>query len=160
MASPSPSSETLAELATRVFAELHRILSSYETGALRGDQEAIHDMRVTARKLRVAMSNFAPCLSVELRRRTMSQLTLLADALGRVRDIDVMLESLTAIEVTLPPTRRDMIADLGVRLRRRRRYHQRRLGLYLRDEEYTHLKRSLSELVQTAAGEIENGQTV
>jgi len=110
--------------------------------------------------LRVAMSNFAPCLSVELRRRTMSQLTLLADALGRVRDIDVMLESLTAIEETLPPTRRDMIVDLGVRLRRRRRYHQRRLGLYLRGEDYANLKRSLSELVQTAGAQIENGQTV
>jgi len=157
MGIPSPSSETLAELATRVFDHLHQILPSYEAAALRGDQEAIHDMRVTARKLRVAMSNFAPCLSVELRRRTMSQLTLLADALGRVRDIDVMLESLTAIEENLPPTRRDMIADLGVRLRRRRRYHQRRLGLYLRDEEYAHLKRSLSELVHAAGAEIENG---
>jgi CHAD domain-containing protein len=160
MAIPPPSSETLAELATRVFDQLHRMLPSYESGALRGDQEAIHDMRVTARKLRVAMSNFAPCLSVELRRRTMSQLTLLADALGRVRDIDVMLESLTAIEESLPRTRRDMIADLGARLRRRRRYHQRRLGLYLRGEDYANLKRSLSELVQTVGAQIENGQTV
>jgi len=90
----------------------------------------------------------------------MSQLTLLADALGRVRDIDVMLESLTAIEQNLPATRRDMIADLGARLRRRRRYHQRRLGLYLRDEEYTHLKGSLSELVQTTGAQIEHGQAV
>ena len=143
-----------------MFAGLQQILPSYEGGALRGDQEAIHDMRVTARRLRVAMSNFAPCLSVELRRRVMSQLTLLADALGRVRDIDVMLESLTAIEQNLPATRRDMIADLGARLRRRRRYHQRRLGLYLRDEEYTHLKGSLSELVQTTGAQIEHGQAV
>src|SRR6185295_20113661 len=148
MAIPSPSSETLADLATRAFEQLQRILPSFEAGALRGDQEAIHDMRVTARKLRVAMSNFAPCLPTELRRQAMSQLTLLADALGRVRDIDVMLESLKAIEENLPPTRRDMIADLGTRLRRRRRYHQRRLGLYLRGEAYAHLKRSLSALVQ------------
>ena len=147
MATPSPSSETLEELAKRVFAELHQALPSYEDGALRGDKESIHDMRVTTRRLRVAISNFAACLPAGMQQKIRLQLTLLADTLGRVRDIDVMLESLMAIEKNLPLTRQDMIADLSTRLRRRRRYHQRRLGLYLRGEDYAHLKRSLPELV-------------
>ena len=159
MATPSPSRETLAELAARVFAEFRRALPSYEGAALRGDKDAIHDMRVTTRRLRVALSNFSSCLPVEIRLRVKSQLTPLADALGRVRDIDVMLESLTVIESNLPTTRREMIADLSLRLRRRRRYHQRRLGLYLRGEEYAHLKRSLPELAQTPEAEIDDGQT-
>jgi hypothetical protein len=53
-----------------------------------------------------------------------------------------------------------MIADLRMRLQRRRRYHQRRLGLYLRGEEYAHLKQSLPELAQTPGAEIDDGQTI
>lgn len=142
----------MAELAKRIFAALREVLLSYEPGALSGEVEAVHDMRVTARRLRVALSNFAVCLPLELRRQTKLHLNHLADTLGRVRDIDVMLESLEAIELEIPPSRKAMIADLGKRLVRRRRYHFQRLVVYLQGEQYEQLKRELPEL-QTEYGQ-------
>ncbi|MEP7270446.1 MAG: CHAD domain-containing protein [Acidobacteriota bacterium] len=143
--------ETTEDLAERVFSELHVTLFSFEDDARRGEVEAIHDMRVTARKLRVALANFAVCVPLERRRGIKSHLTLLADALGRVRDIDVMLESLVTIEAETPVGRKAMVADLRTRLLRRRKYHQRRLSNYFASENYRGLKEVLPEPINGQA---------
>lgn len=65
-----------------------------------GDAEALHDMRVNLRRLRTALRNFegpktAPVLSSHLRRelrKRSGQVARLGDALGRVRDFDVLSE--------------------------------------------------------------------
>lgn len=144
--------ETTVELAKRVFSELQVTLLSYEGGAVAGDVESVHDMRVTTRKLRVALANFAVCVPLETRRRIKNHLNQVADALGRVRDIDVMLESLASIEAAEPPTRKPFIIDLRSRLIRRRKYHHQRLIQYLRSDGFRDLKTVLPELT--------GGQTV
>ncbi len=143
---------TTEDLGKRVFSELQSALLSFEAGAFAGDVEAIHDMRVSARRLRVALTNFAACLSLETRRQLKDHLTQLADALGRVRDIDVMLESLRAIEAAEPIARRSIITDLCVRHVRRRKYHQQRLVQYFKSEAFRGLKEALPGLT--------NGQTL
>ena len=73
-------------------------LHGHDTAA--GDAEALHDMRVNLRRLRTAMRNFegpktAPVLSSHLRRELRersAQVARLGDALGRVRDFDVLSE--------------------------------------------------------------------
>ena len=63
-----------------------------------GDAEALHDMRVNLRRLRTAMQNFegpktAPVLSSHLRgelREQSARVAKLGDALGNVRDFDVL----------------------------------------------------------------------
>src|SRR5262245_61026069 len=87
-------SESLAQYSIRIFTDLHQTILKYETDVRRGDVEGIHDMRVTIRRLRVAMSNFAVCLSKSERRALKSRLEGLAEALGGVRDLDVMIERL------------------------------------------------------------------
>ena len=65
-----------------------------------GDAEALHDMRVDLRRLRTAMQNFegpktAPLLSAPLRRELRARnagVARLGEALGRVRDFDVLSE--------------------------------------------------------------------
>jgi CHAD domain-containing protein len=139
------------ELAESVFANLRTLLFSFEEGSRQGDVESIHDMRVTTRRLRVALSNFAVCLPVEVRGRVKEDVNQLALALGRVRDLDVMLESLTAIEEVEPVARRPIIADLRTRLTRRRKYHHQRLVRYFRSEAFAALKSSLAELTDGQA---------
>jgi CHAD domain-containing protein len=55
------------------------------------DIEALHDMRVAARRLRAAMSLFRPFLPVRMEALRL-QLGWVAAALGSVRDLDVQLE--------------------------------------------------------------------
>lgn len=76
-------------------------LHGHETAA--GDAEALHDMRVNLRRLRTAMRNFegpksAPVLSSRLRdelRKRSRDVARLGDALGRVRDFDVLTDYAT-----------------------------------------------------------------
>lgn len=154
LASPAISSETTAEVARRVFAGLQSLLFSFEQAAKGADVEGIHAMRVTTRRFRVALSNFAFCLPLEVRRDTNARLSELADTLGRVRDLDVMLESLALMQIETTLVRQKVFADLRRRLLQRRRYHLRRLMVYFKSENYEALKKALRELLK------DYGQTV
>ncbi|GJP39984.1 hypothetical protein CLOM_g24291, partial [Closterium sp. NIES-68] len=61
------------------------------------DVEAVHDLRVTVRRLRSTLSIFAPFIQVPdaLRPRALGKLLR---SLGAVRDADVMLETLAAVQ--------------------------------------------------------------
>lgn len=151
----------MADLAGHTFAGLGETLFGYETAARTGEVDAVHDMRVTTRRLRVALSNFAVCLPTELRREFKFRLEQIADALGRVRDLDVMLEALVSLEAELPEARHTMTADLAVRLQRRRRYHLRKLNAYFDGADFQGLKDALARVYASigAPSHIENGQT-
>jgi CHAD domain-containing protein len=140
-----PRSESVEQLAREVFTDLHQIIISHESGSLAGDVESIHDMRVTVRRLRVALSNFAVCVPKEYRKRLRSNLENLADALGGVRDIDVMIAAMKALPSSMPgqyPGREKFaISALIGRLRARRRSRLRALMNYLGGEEYAGFKR-------------------
>jgi CHAD domain-containing protein len=131
---------TVQNLADRVFAELHALILSHEDGAKSGNVESIHDMRVSIRRFRVALSNFSVCLSGQEQRQLRLRLEHLAEALGQVRDLDVMVESLTNQLPSRSPRDRKSIESLIQRLRNRRRGRLRALRRYLGGREYTEFK--------------------
>ncbi len=133
-------SVTSDQYAKRVFAELHQAIITHEQEALTGDVEAIHDMRVAIRRQRVALSNFAVCLPRKDRQRVRARLEHLSEALGGVRDLDVMIESLEVALSTRPVEDHEAIISLIRRLRARRRRRYYRLVDYLHSEEYTDFK--------------------
>lgn len=72
-----------------------RIVLAYEAGVRAGDDpEAVHDMRVGIRRLRAALDAARPFAKPKPFRRRERALKDLADALGAVRDADVLLEFL------------------------------------------------------------------
>jgi CHAD domain-containing protein len=141
---PDPEAEFSAETATllarRVVRNLHRAVLSHETGVMAGDTESVHDMRVTCRRLRVALSNFAPCLDPAGRRLMRAKLSGLADALGAVRDLDVFIATLESRKAKLPPEHGPHLQSFIGRLRARRRRRARRLAEYLRGADYAQIK--------------------
>jgi CHAD domain-containing protein len=145
IAPPSRVSMSTGQFAAGVIAELYQLIIAQEQGAISGDVEAIHDMRVAIRRLRVALSNFASTLSREDRRRLQSRLKRLAEPLGEVRDFDVMIEALESSR-TVNPGENAIKSVIG-RLRERRRRRLRKLVGYLRDEEFADFKRDFSSLV-------------
>jgi triphosphatase len=133
------------QFAVGVIAELYQSIIAQEQGAISGDVEAIHAMRVAIRRLRVALSNFASTLSREDRRRLQSRLKHLAEPLGEVRDFDVMIAALESSRTVNPGE--DAIKSVIGRLRERRRRRHRKLVGYLRGEEFADFKQDFSSLV-------------
>ncbi|HEY8461834.1 MAG TPA: CHAD domain-containing protein [Blastocatellia bacterium] len=140
-----PRSESVEQLARRILTDLHQTIISHESGSLAGDVDSIHDMRVTIRRLRVALSNFAVCVPKENRKRLKSILENLADALGGVRDMDVMIAAMKVLPLGLygqePGRDKAAVSALIRRLRARRRSRLRALINYMSAEEYAGFKR-------------------
>jgi CHAD domain-containing protein len=140
----APVAESTAQFANRVFTELQQTILAHEAGALAGDVEAIHDMRVTVRRLRVALSNFAACLDKDEHRKQRHRLSNLADALGAVRDLDVSGAALQTDQVQANVDEQLAITALLRRVRAQRRLCQRQLIAYLRGAEYQDFKQQIS----------------
>jgi len=83
---------------------------SHEPATMRGDDpEALHDMRVSARRLRAVLRIFRDCFSRKKLKKHDARLQALIRALGAVRERDVFLESLSAYKNTLAATDRKVI---------------------------------------------------
>ena len=133
--------ESVEQLTRLVFTDLHQTIIFHESGSLAGDVDSVHDMRVAVRRLRVALSNFAVCVPKEDRKRLRLKLENLADALGGVRDMDVMIVALKTSPTPRPDQEKSAISALIGRLRARRRSRLMALMKYLGGEEYVGFKR-------------------
>ena len=154
------SEETFAQFAETILKDMHESLVSFEAPAKTGDIEAVHDMRVTSRRMRVAISNFAVCLPKDYRKELREGLSILADSLGKVRDLDVILEEMNRVASSQPASRKPTIEKLKGRLRTRRKFHFKRLMEYLASAEYRALKAQLKQMPEKI-GEVvheENGK--
>lgn len=136
----SPQIEATEHFAKKMFAELHQTITQHESGALEGGVEAIHDMRVGIRRLRVALNNFACCLPKEDRQRLRTTLERMAQALGCVRDLDVMIHTLKSKQTDKFEDDRMAIGAFIRRLRSRRRRRHLQLNRYLQSEEFVRFK--------------------
>jgi CHAD domain-containing protein len=77
---------------------------SYEQGAIDGeDIEALHDMRVSARRLRAVLRIFRECFPKKKFRKQDEKLQTLIRSLGAVREQDVFIEMLVNYRKTLRP---------------------------------------------------------
>jgi CHAD domain-containing protein len=136
------------EFSTGVILELYQTIIDQEQGAIKGDVDAIHDMRVAVRRLRVALSNFACTQSREDGRRFQSHLKNLADPLGEVRDFDVLIEALA------PRSNEGAIKSVIGRMRERRRRRLHKLVEYFQSDEYAIFKREFSSFESRSEAEL------
>lgn len=85
------------------------------------DPEPLHQFRVSLRRLRSVLAQFAPALRLPAR-VSPRRIAILARATGQARDFDVLLESLrTDLLPGLPGVERDQLIPLQRRLQRQRR---------------------------------------
>jgi CHAD domain-containing protein len=99
------------------------------------DDDAIHDMRVSSRRLRTAMQTFRPCFARKSFKVHADQVKALADLLGEVRDRDVLLEELKGDRETLAEDERAGLEGLIHELRAERKLHREALKLMLEELE-------------------------
>jgi len=95
-----PASEGIKQVLVTRFAELE----SWRDAALDwNDPEGVHSMRVASRRLRSALRDFLPYVRKRDLTPAAKGLKGVADALGRVRDLDVAIIALEEVEKHAPP---------------------------------------------------------
>jgi CHAD domain-containing protein len=82
--------------------------------------EEIHQLRVAARRLRVALRLFGRMLPSDDAARFNTELRWFAGSLGDIRDLDVYTENFKAYVQTLPPEQRGGLSGYEMYLRRER----------------------------------------
>jgi CHAD domain-containing protein len=73
------------------------LLEELDPKARRDDEDAVHRMRATTRRLRSALATFAPLLDRETGDRLRAELNWLSGVLGTVRDAEVMRDRLLGL---------------------------------------------------------------
>lgn len=113
------------DAAARVLTDRLNATMEHEAGTRVGtNTEELHDMRVASRRLRAALEAFAVCYRGKEFARVAKETKSLTDALGGVRDSDVLLERMTAYMATVPPDEQPAIAGFIIRVAAEREAHR------------------------------------
>lgn len=109
--------EALRTAAGKILWTRFEEMLSFTDVALAGDDiEGVHDMRVASRRLRASLELFRGIFPRRQYRQMRGDIKALAQALGKVRDLDVMLERLERDRQGRPKSQqlvlREMIAEL------------------------------------------------
>ena len=85
--------ETLEICARQIIVSYFHEMMSYKEGAKEGaDIEFVHEMRVTSRRLRAAMDNFADCFPKRSPfKKHYKKIRAITRTMGAVRDLDVLI---------------------------------------------------------------------
>ena len=94
---------TLEVCARQIIVNYFHQMMSYKDGAKDGsDIEFVHEMRVTSRRLRAAMDNFADCFPEKAFKKHYKKIKLITQTMGAVRDLDVLIARFEKELETLP----------------------------------------------------------
>jgi CHAD domain-containing protein len=133
-------------------------LKHYETAAMAGEVEPVHQMRVTVRRLRATVRLFATVIHGARKRIYERELKWLGQAAGGVRDCDVMAELLRDCSAHLDPTLAESLTPVVKALAARRDAELSRFVDDLRTKRYTRMCERLADpLVRRALPAIDVG---
>jgi CHAD domain-containing protein len=139
---------TVADVVREEFATSVVRLLRHDAGVRLGeDPEAVHQARVATRRVRSALRTFRDVLDPEWGRSLRGRLKGVADALGAVRDAEVLRDRLRSREPALPGGDRKGLEELVTMLESTRTEAREQLLAAIREETYVDL---LDELVEGA----------
>jgi CHAD domain-containing protein len=128
-------------------------LSANHEATCQEDPEALHQMRVALTHLRATILFFSPMVADSQRRKIRDELKWLNAHLGVVRDLDVAIDRLQAIEAErAQPASDDPI------LHEKRTTSHRRLARALRSARYRRLVKSTSDWIENGPWSIKKGK--
>jgi CHAD domain-containing protein len=136
--------DSLSTAAARVVARHSRCLLWNEPGVRLGlDPEKLHDMRVATRRLRAALRVFEGAWPAATAERLRYDLCWLGRGLGRVRDLDVHLDTLAEDVGELAPELRPALAGYLRQLGHERDHARAQMLRLLRSRRYAAFRREL-----------------
>lgn len=145
-------SDTMTEAAAKTLRfHLAKMLEHEEGTRLGADPEELHDMRVSTRRMRMALRVFADYLDPEVLRPVLKGLRRTGRTLGAVRDLDVFGEKTQVYLDSLPDARAgdlDGLLDAGQAEREKQRGN---LVAYLDGKRYRKFVERTTELLEGPA---------
>ena len=113
--------KSLEECARRIITTLFQEMMSFKEGSIDGlDIEFVHDKRVSSRRLRVAMDNFAECFSKKKFRKYLKQTKNITSTMGAVRDLDVLISKFEKDAKSLTEDEQLGVKNLIIQLQQKR----------------------------------------
>jgi CHAD domain-containing protein len=90
-------------------------------------EDVIHDMRVASRRLRAALEQCSDVFPRKQYRPMLKAVKRLADSLGEVRDLDVMIERLARLRSARTPAQKIVLHEMIEEMQSRRKQARRDL---------------------------------
>lgn len=121
----------------------------YEQETRRGHQiEPLHQMRVAARKLRVALSLLGDYLHPDQNKRLRKDLRHLGSILGKVRDLDIFWEKATRHHDDSAPETSAGFDQMQDEWQAARNQHQKKVAAYLAGPKYKKFRKRFLQFLQ------------
>lgn len=96
-------------------------MMAFRDAALAGaDPEGVHDMRVASRRLRAAIELYRDVFPEKRLKPLLQEVKQVADALGEVRDLDVMIENMRSDFQSRPAPERRVLREMMTEMETRR----------------------------------------
>ena len=134
--------KTFGDWATIAIAKHYKKILKHETKVLQDkDPEELHQMRVGMRRLRSTMTGFAPALDLPVDEK---QIGKIAKILGKLRDLDVLLETLKTDYVSILPKEEQKILSIAIKaLDKKRKKVVKQVKSTLKHQRYQQLKQTI-----------------
>jgi CHAD domain-containing protein len=138
--------QTLGDAAAHAIEKYFRKTLAHETEVLKDkDPEELHQMRVGLRRLRSAVTGFAPVLDLPKEAQE-QKIGKVGRILGTLRDLDVMLESLqNRYYPNLPIDEQEVLDKVLLNLLKRRHRALKEVRAILEHKSYQLLKKSIED---------------
>jgi CHAD domain-containing protein len=142
--------DLMAEAGRKVWLFLFAEMLSHEDGTRLGENiEDLHDMRVATRRMRSAFDIFEQFFKAKALKPHLKGLRLTGRALGRVRDLDVLLEKVEHYQLSLGsvvPGSLELLLDAW---RQQREAARQQMLVHLGSQAYRDFKLAFNRFVQT-----------
>ncbi len=114
-----------------------------------GDVEAVHQMRVSLRRMRSVIQAFVPILDIP---KVMGekQIAKVAKILGKVRDLDVLADTCKIQQIDLPESEKVYLNEIRSSIVKRRRKAIVKVQSMFETEDYQYLKLSINNWLNHA----------
>ena len=146
---PITRDDTMTEAAVKSLRlHLAKMLAHEEGTRLGEDIEELHDMRVSTRRMRMALRVFADYLDADVMRPVLKGLRRTGRTLGAVRDLDVFGEKTQTYLASLPSAQAGDLAGLLEAWRAERERERERMARYLDGPKYRAFVDSAVELLE------------
>lgn len=149
--------EPMAEAVRKVMYRQYQVMLANEAGCRSGKSiDAVHDMRVATRRLRVALRLFGAYYKRGLVRDLEADLRKTGRTLGAARDLDVFNKTARLYLRSLPKQQRDDLDPLLANWKRQKQAAQRDLVDYFDSARYRRLVEKLGDFLATPGAGVAN----